>query len=302
MKNTNEELLNCYVFFKREEKSLFSCLEKNCIAYIPLKGSAIREYYEEPQTRLSSDIDVLIKKSDLKLAEKVLKNDLSCKEDFRTNHDFTLTLPSGLRVELHHSIMDEEDSELVEKIWSTAVLSDGSYGYKMSDDMFVHTLLLHIYRHFMTGGCGQKFFNDIKVFLTAKKDFKYIPKNKFEKEIIAYSLGEETDLKPLLDNFINSSKEYGTIENYSAIQSLKSMSRLSWIKSRMFLPKEVFEKTYPEVKSHPILYPFCLLHRWIRIIIHLPDKRLINKIKNYEVASEKEKEDIKLLFTKLEII
>ena len=71
-------------------------LEKAQIPFIPLKGSVIRSFYPEPWMRTSCDIDILVDKAYLELAQQCLKRDLEYQlediESFPNNkrhHRFT---------------------------------------------------------------------------------------------------------------------------------------------------------------------------------------------------------------------
>jgi hypothetical protein len=54
-----------YIQLEYELNSLIDIFERECIDFIPLKGSVLRNYYPEAWLRTSCDIDILVKNEDL---------------------------------------------------------------------------------------------------------------------------------------------------------------------------------------------------------------------------------------------
>ena len=140
-------------------------LEKAKIPFIPLKGSGIRQYYPEPWMRTSCDIDILVDKSNLESARDRLQQDLGYQEEqVASSHDVSLYAPSGVHLELHHSLVEEEyaqfTSDILYDVWERIVQSE-SYQKTMADEMFYFYHIAHMAKHFGIGGCGVRPFLDV---------------------------------------------------------------------------------------------------------------------------------------------
>ena len=103
-----------------EYLQMCALFEREAIAFVPLKGSVIREYYPEPWMRTSCDIDILVREQDLERAVALLQSELSYRTDGeRGYHDISLFSQSGIHLELHFNILEDMEGidRLLSRVW-----------------------------------------------------------------------------------------------------------------------------------------------------------------------------------------
>jgi len=154
-----------YEYQNYELEQICKTLEKSKIPFIPLKGSVIRQYYPEPWMRTSCDIDILISKTDLDLAQEILIKELEYQaQAVDSSHDVSLYSPSGIHLELHHSLVENEhpqySNDILYGVWE-AVSESRSCQKTMTNEMFYFYHIAHMQKHFEIGGCGVRPFLDV---------------------------------------------------------------------------------------------------------------------------------------------
>lgn len=140
------------------QDNILALLQKNDIPAITLKGTAItRQVYHNPNARISCDIDILIKESDVERAHA-----LFCQEKFRWEDSVPLPF---LRLRLHHTTyFSPENTRNIpievhwnfsipgffnltsEEIWEQTEC-DAKNEYSLKPDMALILLLMHHHRH-----------------------------------------------------------------------------------------------------------------------------------------------------------
>lgn len=139
------------------QDSLISLLNDNDIPVTVLKGSAIaQQLYNNINTRISCDIDLLVKERDIERVHKLLLN-----EKFIWNASVSLEF---LRVRLHHTTYFRPDQINIpvevhwnfsipgffklssEDIWAETIISNKGR-YSLTPEMSLTLLLMHHHRH-----------------------------------------------------------------------------------------------------------------------------------------------------------
>ena len=96
------------------------------IPYIPLKGLVVRPFYPKEYYRTSCDIDILIRREDLDRATGQL---IECGyvSDGKKYHDVSLHSPSGIHLELHFSLLENQSAldGVLKDAWQYARSADG---------------------------------------------------------------------------------------------------------------------------------------------------------------------------------
>ena len=293
--NVNDDLKNKLereqmLAIMRYERSIYDyqllCewLEKSEIAFIPLKGSIIRDYYPEPWMRTSCDIDVLVSKDSAMKAIDILcqKAGFTRDKDF-TTHDYILISPSGGTIELHYSLLQDgalpKTDEVLNSVWQN-VDEQNSKGYKkqLTGAFFVFYHIVHMAKHFIGGGCGVRPFIDLYII---REKFSY------EKDALAELLAkvglteffdavlqlidvwfnnkEHNQTTEKMQNFLLSGGVYGTLDNSATVQAAKGKSKSKTFWGLIFLPRKNLEIIYPNLKKHGWLLPFYQMKRWFRV-------------------------------------
>ena len=265
------------------ELSSISAVFTECgIAHIPLKGSVIRRYYDEPWMRTSCDIDVLIHKDDLEAAQWLLVERLGFKYHTSSSHDVAFFSPGGVHVELHYDLIEDSlfscVADVLSTAWESASPIDGTLTYELSDDMFYFYHISHMAKHFMDGGCGIKPFLDIwilrhKVTYDAQSREQLLEKGGMLKFAQAAELlseiwfGEAEHIEEtlIMENFVLTGGTYGMPENRASVQKVYQGSRFKYIMSRIFVPYDIIKYYYPILRKHKWLTPFYEVKRWFKV-------------------------------------
>ncbi len=276
------------------------------IPHLPLKGSVIRPYYPEPWMRTSCDIDVLVHESDLDRAICALTAEGDYTEGVRDSHDVSLNTKSGVHLELHYSLIEDErvasSTPVLNEAWSHAQpLEAGAYTYAFSDAMYYFYHIAHMAKHFEIGGCGVRPFLDLWILDHMENiDLKVRDKlletgGLLQFAEVARTLSEawfgEGELTPIAEKmgeYIFSGGVFGSSENRVILQRKKSGSGFKYLLSRLFLPYKTLKLLYPVLEKHPWLMPVFQVVRWFKQLFKGRAKAVMSELKyNQEVSEDK---------------
>ena len=283
-----------YIRLEYELNSLIDIFERECIDFIPLKGSVLRNYYPEAWLRTSCDIDILVKNEDLDRTVNLLIEKYGYVFKERGLHDISLFSKNKIHLELHFDLTSEDRyTKILSTVWEECVLAENkSHQYLMSNEMFMFYHLTHMAEHFIHGGCGIRSFIDLWIIRTKMsydegtvlkmceqvglEDFyfqtQHLMKVWFESE-------KHTDLSIEIENFIIGAGIYGSMENNIAINQSENKGKIKYIFGRVILPYEKLKRLYPKLEKHKILIPFYQVRRWIYFIFKKNKKRAMQELK-----------------------
>ncbi len=313
-----EQMLSVFRYENQahELDKIRSVLTENDIPFIPLKGAVIRNYYKDPSLRTGCDVDVLIKRDDLKKATELLCDKLQYKLDKREYyHDVILHSASDVTVELHFSIQEGINpmDKVLERVWEYAFqIKDGGKEYALTNEFLMFHVIAHMAYHFVSGGCGIKPFVD----LLALKNSLEVSQNDLDEllksaelsqfyqsaQVVAnawFCEGAKTELVEQVEDFLLKGGVYGTKDNGIAVKRAKDTSKAKYFWGRIFLPYDSLKIVFPVLKKHKWLFPFCQIARWFKIIF---SKRIKNATKEFSVnakLSSDESQQIKALLDQL---
>ena len=267
-----------------EYQNLCRALETAKIPFLPLKGSVLRAYYPEPWMRTSCDIDILVHREDFDAAVSYLSEHLQYAEVARSTHDISLAGPSGIHVELHFDLLEEERAnnaiDVLQSVWDRATLCENSaYRYEMSDAFFYFYHIAHMAKHFETGGCGIRPLIDLWI-LNQREGIDFSARNDLLEKggllrfaTLTHDLsevwldGKEPDSLMLeMQDFILHGGVYGTTDNRVALQQTKKGGRFGYFMSRIFVPTAKLKRYYPILEKHPYLMPIMQVRRWFMLL------------------------------------
>ena len=267
-----------------ELEQICELFEREHIPHMPLKGSVIRKYYSEPWMRTSSDIDILVHQADLERATQALIDEQGYSIYLRSEHDVSMFAPSGVHVELHFDLIEDERanncSDILRDVWSYARVAEGSeYRYGMSDEMFYFYHVAHMAKHMEIGGCGIKPFIDTWILehsvehdraardaLLQKGELLVFANACRALSEVWFSSQEHTDITRDFENFVLRGGVYGSVDNRVAAQQGKQSSRLAYMLSRIIMPYDTLKHQYPVLLKHKWLLPVCQVRRWFRLV------------------------------------
>ncbi len=299
---------------RHELEILTAALEKAEIAFFPLKGSVICEYYLEPWMRTSCDIDVLVHEEDTLKAKDVLTSEYGYEYHGKNSHDFSFFTPNKMHIELHYDLVESklanEAAEVLKSVWQH---SEERPGYKfcknMSDEMFYFYHVAHMAKHFANGGCGIRPFIDLyilnnNVTFDAEKRQALIEKGGlaiFEKNAVLLAeiwLGGKvhTSVTQKMEEYILNGGVYGSTENLITVQQNKKGGRLQYALSKFFIPYDTIKYHYPILEKHPFLTPVMEVRRWFKLVFCGHLKRTVRELKYNSNVSSDTVNEVKNLF------
>ena len=303
-----------YAKTHQELESISTVLEKNKVAFIPLKGAVISKLYPEPWMRTSCDIDILVKEEDLDRAIDALKSGLGYEGSGERNyHDVDLRSKNGVHLELHYNILEKMENidKLLAKVWDYVQLDRGEYCYAQIKEYLVFHVVAHTSYHFVNGGCGIKPFIDL--YLLRKSGYNETSVREFCEscgilefydklfELVDVWFGENphTDVTTQMEEYVLTGGVYGTIENKLAVKQTEKGGKAKYLRSRIFVPSSVIKEYYPIAEKHPWLVPFMQVRRWFRIIFCGGAKRSMQEISISQNVTKEQTNKIDYLLTNL---
>ncbi|MGN1126708.1 MAG: nucleotidyltransferase family protein [Ruminococcus sp.] len=316
----------CVAEAKQEifSQQLFSAFEKSEISYMPLKGIVIKKLYPVENYRTSNDVDVLVKGEDFQKAENVLENlGYTPGEESNRDNDYHRVYSKGVvHIELHSHLTprDSLQREYFDTVFDRAIAcEENPYRFSMIDEDFYIYNLYHLYKHFVKGGVGVRYFLD--VYLIKEKQSLDMPYVEGELQKIGLKEFEKTvtqlsyvffNRKPMdnrleeLARFVYISGAHGAtpfyvVSKFSGEGTSKNNSFINKIKfyyNAWFIGRKAMSERYPILKKWGIMLPFCYIHKGIYTLFCKPQaiKREADKmVKVYNKDAEKYVEKINRL-------
>lgn len=271
-----------FVQLQYEYDHVCEALEQAQIAFLPLKGSVLRDWYPEPWMRTSCDMDILVHEEDLEKVSNILQEKLQYTLTGKSAHDWAFTSSGGVHLELHYTVMESTElamlPKVMETIWEEATPAPGKQHHMiLSDAMFYCYHIAHMAKHFEIGGCGVRPFLDIWVLrnricydqkgreaLLEKGGLLAFARAAEKLSDIWFSGKEDDPISLQMEKFIFSGGSYGGVENRVAVNRAKEKSKFRYMMGRVFLPYESMKDQYPILRKHKWLLPVCHTARWSR--------------------------------------
>lgn len=244
------------------------------IAFVPLKGSVVRDFYPETWMRTSCDIDILVREDELEKALAVLTENGFTTDGERDFHDISVYL-GNTHIELHFNICENipRVDGLLKDVWSYVQSTDGSQCC-MTPEYFAFYHIAHMCYHFIRGGCGIKpfidlyllknsgYYNEDKLFcLLDKCELHTFYEKLCELNEVWFGSANHNDITLTVEKYILEGGTYGTLENGSAVSSAYNKGKASNFFRIVFPNYAAMCNYYPTVKKHKITLPFFYIKR-----------------------------------------
>lgn len=288
-----EEMLAYYRYENQQHEleKICTVFDDNGIDYLALKGAVIRDYYENPYLRAGCDVDILVKKQDLKKAVALLIEQLGYLADENKGyHDQTLRSPSEVTIELHFSLEEgvENLDNLLIDAWNYATLKgENNHQHQFSNEFLIAHHVCHMAYHFINGGCGIKPFIDLKILLSKvsvnqeeldvllrKANLQAFYKGVCNLLEVWLGKNTHTQLTKEMSQFILQGGVYGSKENSIAVSHAKNKGKTGHFFSRIFLPYNKLKVEFPVLEKQKWLFPFCQIARWFRAVFTKKNKKV----------------------------
>ncbi|MDD6646046.1 MAG: nucleotidyltransferase family protein [Oscillospiraceae bacterium] len=316
----------CVAEAKQEilSQKIFSAFEREKVSYLPLKGIVIKKLYPVENYRTSNDVDILVKQKDFQKAEKVLQElGYSFLGESNRDNDYHKGYSKGVvHIELHSHLTprDSLQREYFNTAFDRAVCSNiNPYRFDMTDeDLYIYTLY-HLYKHFVKGGVGVRYFLDMYILKDklsldmcyVENELQKIGLKKFEKTVTELSQvffdnsPMDNRLKKLA-RFVYVSGAHGAtpfyvVSKFSGEGTSKNHSFINRVKfyyDSWFIGRKAMSIRYPILNKHGFLLPFCYIHKGIYTLFCKPEaiKEQADKMVNvYNKNAEKYVENINRL-------
>lgn len=295
-----------YTKLEHERKQIYRVFEDNGIAFVPLKGIIIRPLYPQPHLRTSCDIDILVHREDLERAISALKKRLSYSlpKEAETFHDVSLFSESGVHLELHFTIENDQAyiDRLLSQVWKhCSPVAEGSFEYRQSNEFFMFHQIAHMVSHFLNGGCGIRPLVDLALLqqklpydetaVSAMCNVCYIETFHTHVKMLRdvwFGDGEHTAVTAQMENFILYGGVYGNSDNSINVKRSRQKRCGAYLFSRIFMSYHLLKTQYPILKKYKWLYPVMTVHRWFRLLSPTKRHRATAELKKSRAITEED--------------
>lgn len=300
-----DQNLNRILQFEIEREQILSVLEEAQIAYMPLKGIILADWYPVPGMRWMSDNDILFgyvdqdnsgkwrfrgqtvdEQNRLKRQASLMVNQIMMQNRYQSmyhvgHHDAYYKDPI-FNFEMHQKLVPDNNSaaSYYENPWEKAVpLADKLYHFTLSiEDIYIYHIV-HAYKHYDASGSGLRTLVDEYVILNKCKSMNWtyitsemeqLDLQMFEQRLRKTAL-HAFDLNGVMDasdwRLIHSMAGCGTYGNREhKIQ--RRMNKIRYNQACSDRKTKVFyiiERIWPDELFIKANYPFFYRHRWFRI-------------------------------------
>ena len=300
-----------------ELERIYELFEQSGVAYIPLKGSVIRQYYPEPWMRTSCDIDILVREECLEKAVCLLTENLGYTKSGKNFHDVSLTSPSGVHLELHFCILENQANidGLLAKAWDYGIPENQMGRYALTAEFLLFHVLAHASYHFLSGGCGVRPILDYyilkqRVAFDERTLFEMLQNSrltKFYEAVCALANAWFAD-EPLptkyedVQAYILCGGVYGNLENKVTVQQTKKGGKGKYVWGRIFMPYAELKVAYPVLEKRKWLTPFYQVKRWFCVIFGGRLKKSVRELNASVTVSEASAIRAKQMMKELELL
>lgn len=299
-KNKRNQCIHRNMIQTQEFNIISKKFEENKIEFMPVKGFFLSNLYPKPDYRFMSDLDFLVKKEHLKLADSVLISMGYKAKKIGVMYDDEFEKPPFMYIELHHELfaMHSPFYTYFENAFERSIQKN-KFRFEMKGEEAYIYFIAHLYKHYYQAGTGVRSISDL--YLLNKErlpelDKKYISTNleklglsdftKKVSDIAEKWFGANADYNFSEDElYIISSGTYGTAEK-KYLHKYSSLGSKHYYLKRIFPPLIVMKDIFHPLRRFPFLLPLFYMIRIFSLI--LPSKRkkiraeivILNKTKN----------------------
>lgn len=274
-----------------ERNRLYDTFSKQGIQYLPLKGCVLKEWYDQPEVRQMSDLDILINSCDRDFLKQIM-NEQGYELLHESSHHDVYCKKPWMTVELHHKMLDASiaNHSKYDEIWEWAYEAPlGSHRFHLKADDFYLFFIEHFAKHYYNSGCGIRFLMDTYVLLKkigSEFNEKHLEEKLKERDLLefrkeaeilaqAWFGGNKTVcMNTKMERIVLEAGIYGTrtqkkrnrINTYMKSFRSRKVGKFFYCMSMVFLGYQDMCLLYPVLKKIPVLLPFCWIHRTIRTL------------------------------------
>lgn len=261
-----------------EADMIFGILRKENIPFIRMKGIVTKNFYPAPYMRTQADVDICMSEEHRRYCSSIMK-ELGYEIFSVAENTDEYVKDNFYYYELHSSVYPTTSDfyNIFEDPFSKASESDDGTGYVFTDEYFYLHLITHLYKHFVTEGCGIRLLCDLYVYNKAHQslDYNFINSvlkehklDKFHESILNLNealFGNKEYTQDQIDiaTFIFSCGDHGsdtirrlTNSNPDKIESYSKKNRIKFALEIYFPKADTLKNRYHVLEKAPVLLPF----------------------------------------------
>jgi predicted nucleotidyltransferase len=289
--------------FAREE--ILAEFEKSGIRSLEVQGTVIKQFYPRPEYRTMSDIDFIIDLSNLSAAREILESlGYTCKDMNGVEVDGFRS--PNIHIEVHTEYFPESSQyHNIMRLPFASVEETGSYD---PNEFYIYNML-HIAKHYFYKGCGirrildayciNKNYGELLNRAYVNAVFERAEAVDFLEKVSLlaecwFGEGERDARIDRMEDYMLHAGVHGNEQNGMNIR-LKEMYadgtpmyRLRYYIKRLFPGNEVMYVHYPFLERWKVLYPFCWIHRILRMLFSEDKHRILGEMKRVADSDLKE--------------
>lgn len=269
--------------YDEEATKISELFRENQIHHVFIKGYVLKKLYKTCAMRVMGDVDILVFKEDFAKASSLMES-LNYKEEHE-NKNHRSYLKGKIQIELHHKLVDEDDTNLgiTFNDYKSYLVEIKPYAFELTDTYHLFYLLIHYIKH-LREGTGIRPILDLYLLYTKGtidnqwllKKIKEWKLERFWQVVLSefnlifklpYDNNDEKTARELFKFSIESGMN-GASPNHSSVINRLSYRRESKFK---FLLKKLFPSylelsySYPFIQ-HKILVPLAYFLNIFRLI------------------------------------
>lgn len=299
------KLRTTYDYIQRNEalKEISAVLDEAGIDYIPLKGAVLRNLYPQPWMRTSSDIDILIRETEIQKASKVIEDKTSFHQCLKGFHDVHYS-NNRVHLELHFNLLDDVEGidRIMQLAWDYASQSGEGRRYVFSPEYHLFYIAAHACKHFIGGGgIGIRPMIDIWLLRTLTvyneatveqlcSDAGILKFYQVCGDLLEswFDNKDKSDVVSSFEELVFSGGVFGSPRSRVLAKRRKG-GKLKYAFSRLFIKNSRLKGVYPICKKYPILIPFFQIKRWFKLLLPSKQRKIRKELK---VSQEIQQEEV----------
>ena len=291
------------IMYDQEYRRVCERLDEAQIAYLPLKGVILKHLYPSEGLREMTDIDLLVDDDAADRMKPIMRSLGYQSESFRnSNHDVYQKKPLYV-AEIHRTLFDPyvfpEMHQTAERIRGRLTRPDNRSGrLEASHEDFYLMIVLHAFKHYISGGTGLRILMDVYVYLKAFGDVIDFDAVSTEAETCGAGAFERSvrELSRMFFNHDSLSAEQSELLDELMLSHLygdkkrarhrlyaaslgegSKRDKLRYFMKRIAVPGGRIDRS-PFFSRHPRLVPLLAVFRPIKAVVTRP-KKLLRELK-----------------------
>lgn len=288
---TTQRVIAASVWQTQEIDRLLSQFEESDIDHLPLKGTLLKRLYPEPEMRVMSDADILIRTEQYDRIVPIMQ-ELGYEAVVESDHELVWHKKAA-HIELHKRLIPSYNKDYYAYFgdgWRLGIPAAGySARYTMKPEDELIYLFTHYAKHYRDAGIGIKHIVDLWVYKSKAKvlDEEYIHTELEKLKLVEFykntmrtleswfGHGLPDEITTVITQTVFDSGVYGTHKAHLLSAMVKTANtrggarkaRTKKIVEVIFLPYDKMCQKYTVVQKLPVLLPVMWVVRWFDVLL-----------------------------------